>query len=294
MNNNNLSLSSFLLFLVFLLPTKFLTAQYVVGLYGGSSHYSGDLANSAFSGQDLNFGGGIYGGYYLDNNFQVRGRLTWQKIAADDANNKTSTERNLSFESEIIELAALFSYEYDGFAGSDYRFKPFVYTGIGVYKHNPKAEVNGQLVELQPLGTEGQGIPGYIAPYSLTNFMIPFGGGAKYKVTDNILIELNLDAKKVFTDYLDDVGGKEYVPESILIQNGQTAVDAAYKADEAGGRPFSDFESAEVRELVLRSSGEQDDWYYLFGFSGSYYIDLSKKGRIQKNRKRVPYKYSRY
>ena len=42
-----------------------------------------------------------------------------------------------------------------------YRWTPYVTGGAAVFTFNPKAEYNGEWVALQPLGTEGQGLPQY-------------------------------------------------------------------------------------------------------------------------------------
>ena len=59
------------------------------------------------------------------------------------------------------------------------RFTPFVYAGAGMCWFNPQALYEGQWVELQPLGTEGQGLPQYPdrQPYAKYTFVFPFGGG---------------------------------------------------------------------------------------------------------------------
>ena len=267
---------------------------YQIGGFFGASDYSGDLANNPIDLKRMGAGGGVFGGYYLGDGFQVRGRFTYQHIKAHDQDQNSTENRNLSFESDILEFVGILSWEYENYLISDGRLRPNLYAGVGMFKHNPKADVNGQLVELQPLGTEGQGIPGYGSPYRLTDLVVPFGGGLKYLAADNLMLELDLSSKKVFTDYLDDVSGQEYVPPSILIENGQVAIDAAYKADEIGGRPYSDFEDPMVRANNPRNQSRMHDWYYMFSVGGSYYFRPGRGSEIKKNRKGVPNKYERY
>jgi len=239
-----------------------------IGGFFGASDYSGDLANNPLDLKRVSVGGGGYFGYYLGDGFQARARVTYQNIKA--------------------------SWEYESLRLFDYRLRPNVYLGAGVFTHNPKADLNGRLVELQPLGTEGQGIEGFDAPYDLKGIVIPFGAGIKYLAYENLMLEFDIGSKKVFTDYLDDVSGQEYVPPSILIQNGQDAVDLGYRADEIGGIPFTDFEDANIRRVNPRNTSRLDDWYYLFSVGGSYYFRPGYGNELRKNRKGVPNKYSRY
>lgn len=300
MKFNGISLLKYtLLFLIIIVGSNSYTQTnskrgFQIGGFFGGSDYSGDLANNPLDFKRASIGGGAYYGYYLGSGFQIRGRFTQQKIRGDDADQNSTAARNLSFESNITEFAGILSWEYESISLFNYRLRPNIYAGAGAFKFNPKAELDGRLVELQPLGTEGQGISGFDEPYELTQFVIPFGFGIKYLAQENIMLEVDLSSKKVFTDYLDDVSGQEYVAPSILIQNGQDAVDLGYRADEIGGIPFSNFEDPNVRALNPRNISRLDDWYYLFSVGASYYFRPGAGSEIKKNRKGVPNKYSRY
>ncbi len=52
----------------------------------------------------------------------------------------------------------VFFEQYDGLQG---KLRPYGLIGIGAYKYNPKAKLDGQWVELQPLHLEGQGMAEY-------------------------------------------------------------------------------------------------------------------------------------
>ena len=64
-----------------------------------------------------------------------------------------------------------------------------------------------QWIDLQPLGTEGQGTTAYPdrKKYSRTQIAIPMGGGVKISLNDNLNIAFSFSARKTYTDYLDDV-----------------------------------------------------------------------------------------
>ncbi|SMG24622.1 hypothetical protein SAMN05661096_01470 [Marivirga sericea] len=155
--------------------------------------------------------------------------------------------RNLSFRNDIYELTV--QGQFDLFKhGGRFSSRPplnvYVTFGAGLFYHNPKglAPDNfytgafqgqgetislgtnaGQWVSLRDLGTEGQffdaetreayreayskDVPN---PYSRLQIVLPLGIGARYKLTNNLDIALELGYRHTFTDYLDDVSG-EYV-----------------------------------------------------------------------------------
>jgi len=267
------------------------SAQADFGVIAAGSEYAGDLAKNPFVLSETQLGGSIFFRYHIDDQFTVKVSGSMGRIAGEDSNKSTSANRNMHFRSLIKEFAVQAGYDFGDIYVDD--FVPYIQAGLGVFHHNPQAERNGTWIALQPLGTEGQGIPGYGDKYDLVQFSVPFGGGVKWKMNENIILSVDYGARKTFTDHLDDISRLEYVPASILIQNGPDAVDLAYHADEIGGRPYSDFESANVRATDVRNLSQKKDWYYLIGIGGSYYLPFfgdRDRNPIKRNRKRVPYR----
>ncbi len=99
--------------------------------------------------------------------------------------------------------------------GSTGKFRPYGLLGIGYLKFNPQgiytdpATGAQKWIYLQPLRTEGQGIPGAanenMAPYKLSTLLIPMGAGFKYYFSENVSLGLELIHRKTFSDYIDDV-----------------------------------------------------------------------------------------
>ncbi len=85
--------------------------------------------------------------------------------------------------------------------------EPFVGVGAGVFNFNPTAELNGQVVELQPLSLEGQGFEEYPdrEPYQLTQFYIPYSLGVKFYLDNRFSLSTGIQFRKTFTDYIDDI-----------------------------------------------------------------------------------------
>ena len=78
---------------------------------------------------------------------------------------------------------------------------PYAFLGVAFIYHNPKAKTpDGEWIALKPLETEDKS-------YSRIQPVIPFGLGAKLKLTNNIDISAEISIRYTFTDYLDDVSG---------------------------------------------------------------------------------------
>jgi len=272
-----------LLIIIFLICSSLsLQAQnYEVGLLLGTSGYSGDITPKA----EWLSTGKNHEALGLFARFDVNRRLAWRvsysyaKISGEDANSTDAgrLNRNLSFRSNIHELALLGEFNP---IGSDRRFYPYLYGGAAIFKFNPETVYNGQLVELQPLGTEGQGMNGFDDKYRLTQISIPLGVGFKFRMTDRINLGLELGLRKTFTDYLDDVSGSYVNYNDLLAGNG--AVAAAL-----GNRTGELLETEPIVGETGRQRGnaEKDDWYYVGGLTISYqFYNKNNRFRSRKDR----------
>lgn len=153
--------------------------------------------------------------------FGARASFTWARISGDDFKINSSGKvnsalfaRNLHFRNDLKEFALTGIVKLVPDSRSYDRrplFGAYLFAGIAAVAHNPVARVpdleGDQWVKLQPLGTEGQGSPGYEKPYSLVQFAIPFGIGLRYKINSRFDISGEAGFRVTFTDYLDDVSG---------------------------------------------------------------------------------------
>ncbi len=118
---------------------------------------------------------------------------------------------------------------------------------------------------MQPLSTEGEGFVSGRKMYSLTQIGIPFGGGIKLALSDNLNVGFELGFRRLFTDYLDDVS-KTYVDENLLLANrGAKAVELSYRGDEVKGGSLV-YPAAGVQ----RGNPGSGDWYYFTGITLSF------------------------
>lgn len=209
----------------------------------------------------------------------VRGGLAWGRITGDDAKSASSVEadniprfiRNLSFRNDIKELSAVATFDLFENRGTYLKrpdFSPYVFAGVAVFAHNPKAEYRGSFVALQPLGTEGQNAPtavrdslGYPDAYHKIQIAIPFGLGVKYKLDKNWDLGFEIGWRKTFTDYLDDVSG-EYADPADLEGQALAFADRSLPGSPFGYGKLND----------QRGDKTDKDWYIVAGFSLNYII----------------------
>jgi hypothetical protein len=249
-------------------------AQFHLNLFGGFSNYIGDLQSKTYTMQQSRpaFGGSIQ--YDLTSHFSLLAGLNYGVIGASDSYSDKAylRARNLSFESRIYE--ANFMGEYNLLDLNTNRISPYVFAGIALFHFNPYAyDTLGHKQYLRQLSTEGEGLAQYpnSKPYNLTQFAIPFGGGIKFRVTDNIVLSYEVGLRKTFTDHLDDVSST-YVDRTILLNaRGPIAVEMAYRGGQLkGGNPNYPASG------TIRGNPAHKDWYYFSGIRVSFAINTGQ------------------
>lgn len=182
-----------------------------LGLSLGAAHYFGDLNTRA----KLNRPKMAFGAFFrkqFGNYIGVRVAANYARVGYSDVyntHNDYQRRRNLSFNSNIFELALQGDFNFYRFisADPDHRFTPYITLGVGVFSYDPYAYLQGEKIFLRPLGTEGQGTAAYPDrnPYSTMAVSIPFGVGVKYALNDRINLGFEILHRFTNTDYLDDV-----------------------------------------------------------------------------------------
>ena len=182
-----------------------------VGFIGGVSYYLGDLNTTHFNSSKAM--AGIVVRKNIDRRFSYKAELMYLNLSADDKDDPTDSiaiDRQLHFRSPVFELSGQIEFNFLPYEPGNalYTWTPFVYTGVSLFHFNPQAEnKNGQWVNLQELGTEGQGSTSFPdrSKYALAQFAIPIGGGLKIAINPSFNIILEYGVRKTFTDYLDYV-----------------------------------------------------------------------------------------
>ncbi|HZF64789.1 MAG TPA: DUF6089 family protein [Chitinophagaceae bacterium] len=196
--------------------------EFGVGI--GAGHYFGDLNTRARLNRPKpaatmffrkNFG----------NYIAVRVSGSYAQLGYSDVyntHNEFMQRRNLSFNTNVWELALQGDFNFYRFMPGDkeFRFTPYVTFGAGIFNYDPYAYLNGEKYFLRPLGTEGQGSAEYPQrkPYSSMAFSVPFGVGLKYSFNERINAGIEVVHRFTNTDYLDDVS-TTFVEPSVFPPN---------------------------------------------------------------------------
>lgn len=193
--------------------------EFGIGL--GAGHYFGDLNTRAHLNRPK-----IAATAFFRKNFgnyiALRAGVSFAQLGYSDIYNKHNTfmtQRNLSFNSNVWELALQGDFNFFRFMPGEpgYNFTPYISLGLGVFNYDPYALLAGQKYFLRPLNTEGQNNSLYPdrRSYSSLAFSIPLGAGIKYSLNERINIGFEIIHRVTGTDYLDDVS-TTYVDPSVF------------------------------------------------------------------------------
>ncbi|MDI1233582.1 MAG: DUF6089 family protein [bacterium] len=257
------------------------------GLYLGGSNYWGDLTRDyqpLWSKTKL--AGGLLIRYNINPYITFKGSAVYGQIQGSDKNysyDKYRTRRNLSFKSDIVEFSAQVEWNILGYENTrtSYGWSPYLFGGVSVFRFNPKAKFNyisglhdpslqsqdGEWIELQPLGTEGQETTKFNDKrrYSLTQISIPLGIGSKWQLDDHWAIGVEFGVRKTFTDYLDDVSSI-YVDDQIV--GGASGPMAVALKDRSAELP----NEIKFDNNDPRGNPKTKDWYLITGITLTYRI----------------------
>lgn len=268
-----------ILFMAMLLFLPFIGVgqNWEAGLFAGGANYNGELAPvDPVVLKETHIAIGAFAKYSLSDRIKLRGSITYGTISGDDANYNTPRlrkRRNLDFKSPIFEIGLLGEYHFlkinESFRKPTTTF--YGVTGIALFNFNPKAKFEGEWVELQPLGTEGQGTAAFPdrEKYSLTQISIPIGAGITHSLSEHLNIGVEVAFRKTFTDYLDDVS-KTYAPKEALISR---YGEVSYRLS---NRTWETNNEALDKENSRRGNPDTDDWYYFGGITLSYTFKENK------------------
>lgn len=238
-------LVSLLLFILILIPHFSEAQRYRHEVWGGlgGTNFMGELGGGKQEAQDLFMDFDVQssryviaGGYRYKVNeiFSAKGGLAYAQIYGSDrfAGDIYRQSRNLTFRSPVVELTGQGEvffirektsnrYRTRGIRGAiGSGLSASLTGGLGLIYFNPRAEYNGKWYSLQPMGTEGQGLPGGPDKYKRIAVVMPFGISAKYSINRNVSISLEYNFRFTFTDYMDDVSGYYFDETAIANANG--------------------------------------------------------------------------
>ncbi len=193
------------------------------GITFGAAHYFGDINTRAAINRPKPALGAFFRKQF-GNYVGLRISAHYAQLGYSDTYSKNDYQksRNLSFNSNIWEVAVQGDFNFFKFIPGDpyYQFTPYITIGAGVFTYDPYAFLSGKKEFLRPLGTEGQEI-GYNGrkPYSTLAVCFPLGVGIKYNISDRMNLSFEVTHRFTMTDYLDDVsttyiGANKFAPLS--------------------------------------------------------------------------------
>ncbi len=248
--------------LAFAVPAFAQMKGWELGGWIGASNYFGDL-NTNYRLNRIHPAAGILTRYNFNERVAMRFGASYGRVSATDADSKNIFERtrNLSFRSDIVDGAVLLEFNFMPYMHGhrDYYFTPYVFAGPALFYFNPKAEYEGRWYDLAPLGTEGQ-FRG--EEYGTVQFAIAYGVGLKLDFSYRWSMSVELNSRKLFTDYLDDVSGTYADSRDLRVLRGDLAVALADRSGEAAlGAPGRQ-----------RGNGKNNDVYLFLGVGLQYYF----------------------
>ena len=247
--------------------------------YIGQTYYQGDLSpvTSVYSFSDGHPALSFYIGTHVTESLTVGARFMKAHISGydDDSFYKWKLERNLHFESPVYEFGLVTEFYLNRFFKGLDRFNLNMYltSGINVFRFEPRAYFEGQMVDLPELSTEGQGLAEYPdkKPYSQTQISIPLGVGFSFNIADNFQIGFEVAPRMTFTDYLDDVSTAYVDPATLVEQRGLVAAQVANRAWEVVNH-----DNSRLTEGRQRGNPDNNDWYLYTGIHFGYVISNKK------------------
>lgn len=216
----------------------------------------------------INIAAGAAARYNFNERIAFKLSANYGNIAADDANSTNPFERsrNLSFQSILMDGAAQLEFNFLPYVHGDKEqfFTPYLFGGLGIFYFNPKTEYEGQLVELRPLGTEGQ-FKG--EEYFSTAGSIVYGGGLKIDLSYEWSLNFMLSARKLMTDFVDDVSGTYPDVDDLENLRGQLAVELSNRSIPIDGVPETLGNTGQQR-----GDSSNNDTYVFLGVGVMYYF----------------------
>jgi hypothetical protein len=259
--------------LVFALPSHAQMNEYAqegeFGITAGLAHYFGDLNNrNQINRPKIALGAFVrkqFGNYTAVRLSAHYALLGYSDIYSD---NQYQLRRNLSFNTNIFEIALQGDFNFFKFIPTDpaHSFTPYATLGIGFFSYDPYAFYGNEKVYLRPLNTEGEGFYKGRKSYGSMAMCFPIGFGLKYAINDKVNLSFEVTHRFTTTDYIDDVSTTYIGVDKFPSPNGGKSI-AAIMQDRSVevGTPIG----IEGRQ---RGFSKQKDQYIIAEFGVSFNI----------------------
>jgi hypothetical protein len=237
--------------------------------------------------------------YKLAKWFNISTQFNYLIVRGDDklTQEKFRNNRNMNFKSNIFELSGRLEFVYmANRVGHRYGIKRTLsrrmknrswdftaFVGVGGFYFNPKSrDAKGNWVKLRQYHTEGQGLSGGPKQYNNYSVCIPMGCAYRIYFNRKVCVGLELNFRKTFTDYIDDVSGVYYDKNAIATAYGP---QAAYFADPSFGKnpgQTTGFDPNDKtgKEAQMRGDSKHKDSYMSLSVTVGYIIK-QKRGKTR-------------
>jgi len=183
----------------------------------GASNYLGDIGGKEQTRRDFvadmklaktRWDGGVFVRYKYRPKLSLKAAFDYIRIEGDDklSSNPGRMYRNFNFRNDMFDLAVTgeFFFFEDPDLGNTYRyrnsFRAYVFGGVGGFYTNPKSFYKGEWVKLRQYANEGYN-------YKSVVLNIPMGVGFYFTFDKKHRIGFEMNYRKTFTDYVDDISG---------------------------------------------------------------------------------------
>ena len=233
-----------------------------LGAWVGGSNYFGDL-NTNWRVNRSHLAAGAGARYNFNDRLALRFGGSYGRLSAYDSDSKNIYEqrRNLHFKTFVADITTQFEFNFMPYVHGhrDYFYTPYVFLGPSFFFFNPKADLDGSTYNLREYGTEGQ-FRG--EEYRTSQGAITYGIGFKLDLSYRWSVDAHFSARKIFTDYLDDVSGVYADARDIRAQRGEVGAALADPSIEPQiGLPGRQ-----------RGNGKNNDAYVMLGVGVQYYF----------------------
>ncbi len=246
-----------------------------VGGMVGASNYNGDLSPAVWTFSETHLALSAWGLLEANRFVSIKAGITYTQLSGNDDNAKSEAlqMRNLHFKSPLWEGSLCVLIDFLGNTGA---FVPYVMGGVAVFHFSPKAEYNGQWYDLQPLGTEGQGLSqDKQRLYRTSGIALPLGAGIRYRLGPQWAVGVEGIYRRTFTDYIDDVSGKYFDNNTLRTYRSDLSANLADRLGEYAGNPDLHFTTDEQR-----GNPNTKDVYFTGGITVYYsFGNIGKGGR---------------
>lgn len=172
-----------------------------VGFLAGISYYNGEMnLASQFNPKLMSPSIGLILRRNLNSRWAFRLNGMWGKLKGNDnyGNTVLQQSRGLAFKGSFIDFNGQFEFNFIPYCACDNQsyITPFLFVGAGAGWYRTNMSYVG--------GTNGN-IGGDAGSGSAIAANLPFGFGAKYKLSHRFLMSLEWGFRKTYTDYIDGV-----------------------------------------------------------------------------------------